>query len=1014
MEPHEAVALLARPHYVLVGRDHEKCARLCECLKKYLLIRCLHFVDANKHDPLLEVYMSDGTPISTVSRTRRFIDGEVVKRSGRRCNEYLMQILFLRNSRGELRVLFRDPQRMKDKSAWSHHSAQFDFWPMSRSLGHDSIVVSFHCWDSAVKQPLERHTRERHAALLIHLGDEADQMPSSFLELLSWLVCVACFAHHGHNALKWGIRDFIDDKVTTKACWVTLASLRNSFDLLVTFLPRWLASRLRFMDYDKGDLKQLWTLLGENEKWIEILSRLQIRFRDGCLFLAAALEHDNSAVEQATSALLHLWRFKAWSDSRWCGIGPTSRSMLGCLFCGLGDLVSTIMACPSTSKYYISGFNQLSKRVLELMVLVSCSGRLSENFVALLLEDDRLPLRLPVIDETLANDQEYIANLPAFILSEFSVLCGVPARKLRSSIMERLLIQRGYLEVRLREVRQLPWSLLGPDSLAKVEELCAGEEPAEDISRKIYRLHKMGFPLGTIHEGVKLLEQCPWTTKLVEQPHASAQGLMKAHGQYGEATMLCRSMLLQSRVLFNMDVDERKHRRLQARIQKLRRFQVSRITGRHMFVKALLDSASLYKKHGHPAVNGYSKKLISDHKRLWLLNSRMEREQYEQLAQEFRLEKQDNINRQTQLLRASFQASWTKFRRRHSDGGTTLRLGLVRFSASELTDFDDFYRSDHWTKEQVEQARASALRPCEPPSEQEVSILVAMEIFQPPLALVLPWWVKVMARGRDWLGSCIFRLEFDDRCEYFKFAHACQNPLLLSACRLEPEEAVDAYVDPATCWDEVDDEGEHAFSLLWEFVSSDDDLFGQAKAVHVLLGAVHGTGSMVHAHSDWVSLGDLEAFFPAHEAEAHAIAPKPSEKAKLLKAAEPWMHHAALWDFFRDHKDIDKDIGSDGSHGGGDDWHSSSDGGSNDDLDVFGALADKRAELDAHGTFEENPFAWGVRGGQWTADHLGVAFDSYRGFAKAGLPSDFCECHRVPKSATFSIRKYQDDNCAML
>ena len=513
MEPHEAVAVFARPYYVMVGRDSDKCMRLCECLKSFLLHRCKDFIAANLHQPVLEVFMSDGTPISTVHRSKRVIGEVAVKRSGRKSHEYLMQILFLRNSGGELRVLFRDPLKMSDKSAWSHHSAQFDFWPTSRSLGHDSIVVSFHCWDSAVKQPLERHTRQRHSAMCLHLGDEPDGLPSSFLELLSWVICVACFAHHGHNSLKWSIRDFIDDKVTTKACWVAMASLRNSFDLLVEFAPRWLGSRLRFADYDKGDLKELWSLLGESEKWIEILCRLQIRFHGGFIYMAADLEGDNSAIELAMTALQHLWRFKAWRDSRWCGIGPTSRAMIGCLFCGLADLVSMIMDSSSCSKYYIQGFGQMSQKVRELMVLVACSGRLSENFVALLLEDDRLPLRLPLIDETLAKDQEYIANLPDFILSEFSVLCGVPSRKLRSSIMERVLIQRGYLEVRLKEVRQPPWSLLGRDSLAKLEALCAGQPPAEDISLKIYRLYHMGFPLGTNHEALELLEQCPFTTK---------------------------------------------------------------------------------------------------------------------------------------------------------------------------------------------------------------------------------------------------------------------------------------------------------------------------------------------------------------------------------------------------------------------------------------------------------------------------------------------------------------------
>ena len=504
--------------------------------------------------------------------------------------------------------------------------------------------------------------------------------------------------------------------------------------------------------------------------------------------------------------------------------------------------------------------------------------------------------------------------------------------------------------------------------------------------------------------------------KNVEESHAWAQGLMKVHSQYGEDAMMCRSMLLQSRVLFTMDEDEKRYHRLQDRIQRLRQLQASRITARHMFCKALISSAALYKQHGKATVNGYSKKLIAGHKEVWSEFPGKEREHYEELAAEYRIEKQDKINQQLQSLRVLVLAAWSRFRRRHSNGGTTLRMGLCRLSSRELSEFDELFRSELWGQQQVQQARASALKPCAPPSELEISILEAMDIYQPPSAPALPWWVKAMARGRDWLRSCVFRLQFEDRCEYFKFAHASQQPLLLSACRLEQEEVVDGYVDPATCWDEVGFDGEHAFSLSWEVVSSDGDSFQHAKAVHVLLGAEHGTGTMVHADGDWVALEDLASQPMADEKEAPLAASKSAEQAKVLKGAEPWMHHAALWDFMRDYKDIAEqvaagDVGDIDRHGG---QSSSSEDGSDDGLDVFGALADKRAELDRHGLVEEDPFLWGVRGGQWTADRHGVAFDSFRANARSGLPSRFCECQGIPKSATFSISKYEDENCILL
>jgi hypothetical protein len=68
MEPHEAITLLSRPHVVLQGRDSEKVFRLAESLKEFLGERAADFVRQHRQDPLLEVFMSDGTPMSVARR----------------------------------------------------------------------------------------------------------------------------------------------------------------------------------------------------------------------------------------------------------------------------------------------------------------------------------------------------------------------------------------------------------------------------------------------------------------------------------------------------------------------------------------------------------------------------------------------------------------------------------------------------------------------------------------------------------------------------------------------------------------------------------------------------------------------------------------------------------------------------------------------------------------------------------------------------------------------------------
>ena len=578
MEPHQLVANFARPHTVLHGRDIDKVVRLAECLKEFLMAQCRRFVSERRHQPILEVFMSDGAPLTTTCRFKRSLGSETIRRTGKKCKEYLIQRLFLMDISGECKVYFQDPIPMKDKSAWTHHRAQYDMWPLARTMKHTSIIISHHVWVMAIKRPCERHSRQRHSALAIHLEDEenSDEVPSEMLRLMSWFTCVACFAHHGHNALRWALVGYIDDPETTRSAWIVLASLRNSFDLLVTYLPMWLTGRLKFKNYRDDTLPALWSLLGESEKWVQLLSELQIRFEDGCLCLAAGLEHDPSAADKATAALLHLWRFRAWSDSRWCGIGPSRKALMGCLLCGLHDLVDFIMQSKTASKYYIQGFSRLTQQVRDMIVLVSCSSHLAENFVAQLLDDDRLPRVLPSIDTRVRFDIITSMTIPESILSVLAAHCSFRPFTLRTEIMNMLCVQAGYLEARLREARGLPWCLLSGDIAHNVEELKHADAPTDETAQKIQQLAKLGVPTTVLSEGIMLLGQCPWSTKAVEQPHAVSKCLMQAHNQHGADAMLARPMVTQAKPLVTFDVEERKVGRVQHRLERLQRRQPRR------------------------------------------------------------------------------------------------------------------------------------------------------------------------------------------------------------------------------------------------------------------------------------------------------------------------------------------------------------------------------------------------------------------------------------------------------
>ena len=169
----------------------------------------------------------------------------------------------------------------------------------------------------------------------------------------------------------------------------------------------------------------------------------------------------------------------------------------------------------------------MDDRVKRLAVMIATSSVVADSSMAMLLEDDRLPLQLDEVTANLKEEHVYAANPPMSIFEVLGKAIDVKATVLRHECVAAALAQAGYIANRLRAARQPPWSLLSGDRAENLQVLRDGPLPTEESTMNIYQLMRLGYSRSTLLEGLALLAQANWSTNCVEQGHAHASALIE-------------------------------------------------------------------------------------------------------------------------------------------------------------------------------------------------------------------------------------------------------------------------------------------------------------------------------------------------------------------------------------------------------------------------------------------------------------------------------------------------------
>ena len=935
----------------------------------------------------------------------------------------MLQRLLLLDHLGEKRVLFSDPVEMGVKTAAAHYSAAVALWPGARTMGHDGILISHGCWDRAIYSACSRLMAQRSLAFRLHqqYDNDHEDVDVHLRWLKLWCTSAGCSAHDFSNSLRWSSLSEFADRQIMRRMWIVIESLRSSLDQLISNLAGWIGDSIQFGDYHGPlCLFSVWRLLGLSEQWAHELAELEFRFESGHLIVGSRFRDDEAVPQRLADCYLHLFEFRSWSDTRWCAVGRACRRLLACELAGLGSLVDFIRSSPSESKYYIEGYQNIAQDIRRLIVIVGLTARVSEEPLALILKDDRLPKMLAEVDEAIALQRDRVLQLDEFVIQHFASFADVSSQALINDLHHSVAVQIAYAENRLRSARGLPWSLVGGDVEGKLQRLRDGPPPEEEVAGKIHALLHLGVPMEIVKAGVDLLGEMPFSTRLVEQGHAVSAGLMKWHRKYTSATMMARSVVSSTKQLVDVGVARLASQRAKAldRVAMLRRKQPSQCHGRQAFVGSLLQEAR--PAHSSEEYDRIVRpRLMKEHAEKWQALSREEREDFVNRANQIR------DNRQQQK-REMIQAEVGKIRELNREildeqaRGQSLRMSACSWGEAQKADFENLYRDDRWSPSYVKNVRSTAVLPVHAPPQLTMDVLQSMAVGTGSHGEV-PEWLSWVCAHRVF-RTCLLRWKQaregeEDHFVFYQFIFAMQNPRFVALMEVEEEEVVEGVVSPSELFGEGSHAWEHFFRCTWQCRFSDDGVFEGAQDLEVLPNTVYTCTSLLCSASNWKSFASLERILPRATTTSRSSTADAggSEDQPSLLVPEPWMEYPAMWEFLKEEvkpkvtkpRVRKKLFGSRGA----DEHHARMDA-----EEAVETLVRRRAEMGGDDEEEwRGRFRVTLRGGKWTAAVHGLAFDCYAAYVVKNSDAErFLHLYSLTQSGSWSIRAYSDDGAFTL
>ncbi|CAK0826209.1 unnamed protein product [Prorocentrum cordatum] len=887
-------------------------------------------------------------------------------------------------------------------------------------MGATAVNISHGVWDRGIFSAAWRLFHQSHQRAVEERVADMDEGGGRMLRLMSWVVGNGCCDHDCHGSLHRAFCGEMDDKLFMKSVYKQFASLRGGFSLLADNVYDWVGSNIVYQDWGLSEVEQveLWNVLGVKPEWVADLVDLQLRAEGTNVCVAAKCRGDARVIRRVVKCQLRLWQFRAWSESRWLSIGGQARRLMACLIVGIGALVEYCLTVKGQPTYNLGNFEPTSD-VKAFLCAAGVASPVSERPLVLFFRDDRVPSIIEQVRGDVEDALDSLKMISPSVWETLSATVGVPARRLRHRSILAGHVQASYLIWRLSDARALPWSLCTGGIKANLAELAAGPRPDHDegCSAKIWDLMRLGAPSEMLEEGVQLLSKLGHSSKRVEEGHVQGSRLLQFHKRHEEMTLISRAHVGQCRTLFATPPLQKSLGAANAKLVRLEKRNPEKIGGKQVYFSNMVSALQRKKAAGIRVPNDAVPHCVGKHGEWWNRLTDEKREKWRAQAVERRAEAWRELNGEIEQAVKKRRLVQEEIAKAYAGPVTLTRC---RLTPSELQQFDDMWGDPRYSNREVTNVLGALLEPLEPLGQEELAQLATYTEPSSSRSLASPPWAQQLCRHRDAFTDCVLKLTYEDgfTC-YLKFLWALQNPLVCAFIDVEPAGEMYAEAGP---WGEDDDEWNHQFEelpMMYSF-SSCDEYAGEDIQIEVLSDAILSVGGRLVSDATWVGLGDYLDMFPrgspgADRASRPRMPPKSHFSEDLLKQY-PWL--LDIWST-RGAGSARAGEGRPGEGGGsgGGDASSDSDGvdeadGDLDEIDmdkVLEELEEKRKAEGKAAAEAEAHFHWVVRGGAWTAEHVGVAFDSFRATFKTPLGREMLRKYGFAQSCTFSLAKFGDE-----